>query len=108
MKTEEIKAYNDVNWEKLIAEWGEETVSDMMCCAEISPTEESSFTQNYDIGIKVRPYTCTVFFYDTSMLTFDFANRNRLRNKIKSIQKDYDNIVGSIICLKRNGRKVNG
>lgn len=104
MKTEEIKAYNDVNWQKLIAEWDENTVADMMFCAEISPIEKSSFmfTQNYDIGIKVRSYTCTVFFNDTSMLTFDFANRNRLRNKIKSIQKDYDNIVGSIICLKRN------
>ena len=103
MKTEEIQAYNEVNWKKLIAEWNEEFIADMMCCAEISPSEDLiySFTQSYDIGVKVRLYTCTVFFNDTSMLTFDFANRNRLRNKIKLIQKDYDNIVGSIICLKK-------
>ena len=101
MKTEEIKAYNDVNWKKLIAEWNEELVLDMMCCAEIGAVGTCDFTQNYDIGMKNRPYTCTVFFNDTSMLTFDFANRNRLRNKIKLIQKDYDNIVGSIICLKK-------
>ena len=101
MRAEEIKAYNDVNWKKLQARWEDEELTDMLSCAEISPVGTTELVQNYE-GCGNRPYTCTVFFDDESIIIFDFANRLRLRNKMKFFQKNNNNIIGSIICLKRS------
>lgn len=98
MKESEIRDYNRVNWGKLTTEWDKDLILDMMHCVSLS-TDAQDFRQDYN-ACSNRKYTCTVFMADTGMFVFDFANRNRLRSKIKFLQKTYDNIVGSIIAYK--------
>lgn len=117
MSIQEIKDHNKVNMSRL-------TAKQLNCLLNsvpgLEPESDHLFKSKirFDRYVRVagqgvyelrkgKPdkYACTLILWDKetndlySILQFGFSNRNRLRNRLQALQKQWDNVVCRIISI---------
>lgn len=117
MSIQEIKDHNKVNMDRL-------TTKQLACLLNdvpgLEPMPDHTFKSKirFDKYVRVagtgvyelrkgKPdkYACTLILWDKetndlySIIQFGFSNRNRLRNILQALQKQWDNIVCRIISI---------
>lgn len=114
MKKQEIIDYNKVNLEKLSDDNRKLILNDY---TEIEPyyykgnlhfhwykrLPDGKYEQH---TCKPTKYTCTILADDGSMWQFGFNNRNRLRNRVKYIQANSDNVIAKVIAIQECYQKL--
>lgn len=117
MSIQEIKDHNKVNMNRLTTKQLECLLNDV---PGLEPMSDHLFKSKirFDRYVRVagkgvyelrkgKPdkYACTLILWDKetndlySILQFGFSNRNRLRNRLQALQKQWDNIVCRIISI---------
>ena len=103
MSIQEIKDHNKVNMSRLTAKQLTCLLNDV---PGLEPKPDHMFKSKFVLNKNhIDRYACTLILWDKetndlySILQFGFSNRNRLRNRLQALQKQWDNIVCRIISI---------
>lgn len=103
MLVQEIKDHNKVNLDRCSSKQRYYALKEVPGLEYVEP---NMFKSRYRFSNShADKYVCTLILWDKetndlySIIQFGFSNRNRLRNRLQALQKQWDNIVCRIISI---------